>query len=47
MYNQNDRFAPEPQMVGGKNIEQLRGGVEYVEKLKLEFERNTFHGPAV
>lgn len=47
VYNQNDGFAPELQMVGGKNIEQLRGGVEYVEKLKLEFERNTFHGPAV
>ena len=47
VYNPKRGFADVLKVPAGKDIDQLRTGVEFVEKLDQEFRNNTFFGPEV
>lgn len=47
IYNPEKGFTSSYKASGGKGIEELRTGVEFVEKLDQEFKNNMFYGPEV
>lgn len=47
VYNSKKGFVDILKVAEGLDIEELRAGVEFIEKLNQEFKNNTFYGPEV